>query len=113
MQVIYATGRPGHLDFDLAHDRQSVPASAIIFAICMPQRTIENTDEDLFDAITDQEYFTVKAMIYEAMQREAARQPARLTLELSVGRFLRWLTDFDESKGQALAHKHRIVTPGT
>jgi hypothetical protein len=97
MQVIYAIGRPGHLDFYSDDKREAVPAGAIIFAICTATKTIENTDEDLFDAITDQEYFTMKQMVYEATKCEAielrARRPTtQSTLEISVNRFFRWLT---------------------
>lgn len=97
MQVIYAIGRPGHLDFYTNDNREAVPAGAIIFAICTDTKTIENTDEDLFDAITDQEYFTMKQMVYEATKFEAdkcrTRSPiTQSSLEISVNRFFRWLT---------------------
>jgi hypothetical protein len=97
MQVIYAIGRPGYLDFYTTDKREAVPAEAITFAICTATSTIENTDEDLFDAITDQEYFTIKQMVYEATRRETAecqtRRPTTpATLEISVSRFFRWLT---------------------
>lgn len=98
MEVIYAKGRPGHLDFYSTDKRENVPDGAIIFAVCTAARAIENTDEDLFDSITDQEYFTVQEMIYEATRREAVRcqaerQAAPLILEISVSRFFRWLTN--------------------
>jgi hypothetical protein len=97
MEVIYAQGRPGHLDFYITDEQEAVPAGAIIFAVCTATSTIENTDEDLFEAITDQEYFTIKEMVYEACRREAAQAQAKCattqsTLEISVTRFLRWLT---------------------
>jgi hypothetical protein len=97
MQVIYATGRPGHLNFYTTDKREAVPAEAIVFATCTAMNTIENTDEDLFKAITDQEYFTIKRMVFEARSLEAAEcQTKRLanqsTLEISVSRFFSWLT---------------------
>ena len=73
MEFIYAVGRPGHLDFYIAANRADVPADAIIFAVCHAASLTENTDEDLFNAITDQEYFTVQGIIGEARIREAAR----------------------------------------
>ena len=72
MELIYAVGRPGHLDFYIATRRADVPADAIIFAVCNAASLMENTDEDLFNAITDQEYFTVQEIIGEARMREAA-----------------------------------------
>lgn len=97
MEVIYAEGRPGHLEFYTTETRESVPAGAIIFAICTRTHTVENMDEDLFEAITDQEYFTIKEMVYDAARREAAQGEVRRlttqsTLEISVTRFFRWLT---------------------
>jgi hypothetical protein len=97
MQVIYALGRPGHLDFYTTDKREALPAEAVIFATCTATSTVENTDEDLFQAITDQEYFTIKRMVFEARRREAAmcqtRRPAtQSTLEISVSRFFSWLT---------------------
>jgi len=107
MEVIYAQGRPGHLEFYTTDTRESVPAGAIVFAVCTDTRTVENMDEDLFEAISDQEYFIVKEMVYEAARREAAQgQVRRLTtestLEISVTRFLRWLTT-SSAAGEAQA----------
>jgi hypothetical protein len=111
MQVIYAVGKPGHLDFYVTDRREAVPAGAITFAICTATNTIENVDEDVFDAITDQEYFTIKAMIYEAMRSEAAkcrtRHPAaQSTLEISVSRFLRWLSNSPDGGRSSSLSKH-------
>jgi hypothetical protein len=98
MEVIYAKGRPGQLDFYITERRENVPDDAVIFAVCTETHVIENTDEDLFDAITDQEYFTAQEMIYEATRREALRcqaerQAAPFLLEISVSHFFRWLTN--------------------
>jgi hypothetical protein len=92
MRVIYATGQPRYLDFAIADKRAEVPAGAIVFAICTAERTIENLDEDLFAAISDEEYYTFRGLVYESEQLEKQPRPAkRPTIELSVDRFFRWL----------------------
>lgn len=68
MQVIYATGEPRYLDFAVTNNRSTVPADAILLAICTPERTMENLDEDLFNAITDEEYYAFRALVNEAEQ---------------------------------------------
>jgi hypothetical protein len=68
MQVIYATGAPRYLDFAVTNNRAAVPSDAILLAICTPERTMENLDEDLFNAITDEEYYTFRALVNAAEQ---------------------------------------------
>ena len=92
MRVIYATGQPRHLDFAITDNRADVPASVIVFAICTAERTIENLDEDLFGAISDEEYYTFRGLVHEVERLEKQPRPAkRPTIELSVDRFFRWL----------------------
>jgi len=69
MQVIYATGRPRDLDFAVTENRSAVPQGAILFAVCTPERTLENLDEELFSSITDEEYYTFRALVSEAEQQ--------------------------------------------
>ena len=79
MQVIYATGRPRDLNFALVNGREAVPAGATDFATCDGDRLVSQLDEDLFAAITDEEYFTYMALVREAAELEKKRlreQPA-------------------------------------
>ncbi len=71
MKIVYAMCSPRQLDFYLTDKREAVPPGATVFAICTNDRTIENQDEDLFAAITDEEYFTLRAMVNEAERLEA------------------------------------------
>jgi hypothetical protein len=73
MKIVYAMCSPRQLDFYLTDKREAVPTGATVFAICTGERTIENQDEDLFAAITDEEYFTLRAMVNEAEKLEAKR----------------------------------------
>jgi len=66
MRVIYATGQHRHLDFAIADKRADVPAGAVVFALCTAERTIENLDEDLFGAISDEEYYTFRGLVNES-----------------------------------------------
>ena len=68
MQVIYATGEPRYLDFAVTDNRSLVPSGAILLAICTAEKTMENLDEDLFNALTDEEYYTFRALVLEAEQ---------------------------------------------
>ena len=68
MQVIYATGEPRYLDFAVTDNRSSVPLGAILLAICTAEKTMENLDEDLFNSITDEEYYTFRALVTQAEQ---------------------------------------------
>jgi hypothetical protein len=88
LQIVYATSTPRFLEFHMADKREAVPAGSTIFAICTSERTIENQDEDLFNAITDEEYYELKAMIDEAERIETERKP--LT-ESPLRKFFGWL----------------------
>lgn len=74
MKIVYAMCSPRQLDFYLTDRREAVPAGATVFAICVGERTIENQDEDLFAAISDEEYFTLRAMVTKAEQQEGKRR---------------------------------------
>jgi hypothetical protein len=71
LRIVYATaGSPRCLEFYVTDDRQSVPKGATIFTICTRERTIENQDEDLFEAITDADYYTARRLVSEAERLE-------------------------------------------
>ncbi|HEX8492306.1 MAG TPA: hypothetical protein VF658_05655 [Pyrinomonadaceae bacterium] len=92
MKIVYAMCSPRQLDFYLTDKREAVPTGATVFAICTSERTIENQDEDLFAAITDEEYFTLRAMVNEAQRLEAKRHDmAATTFVQIVGKFFRRL----------------------
>lgn len=76
MKIVYAMCNPRQLDFYLTDRREAVPQGATVFAICTNDRTIENQDEDLFAAITDEEYFTLRRMVNEAERLEAKSHSA-------------------------------------
>ncbi|MBD0326247.1 MAG: hypothetical protein ICV68_07445 [Pyrinomonadaceae bacterium] len=76
MKIVYAMCSPRQLDFYLTDRREAVPPGATVFAICTNDRTIENQDEDLFAAITDEEYFTLRRMVNEAERLEAESRSA-------------------------------------
>ena len=63
MQVIYATGEPGYLDFAIAEQRRAIPAGAKVFAICNGDRVVSEVDERLFAANSDVEYYDYMAVV--------------------------------------------------
>jgi hypothetical protein len=90
MKIVYAMCSPRQLDFYLTERREAVPTGATVFAICTSERTIENQDEDLFAAISDEEYFALRAMVRQAEQQEATRQRAAAPrLGQSIRKFFR------------------------
>lgn len=92
MKIVYAMCSPRQLDFYLTDKREAVPTGATVFAICTGERTIENQDEDLFAAITDEEYFTLRAMVNEAEKLEAQSQHAAAHgVGQTLGKFFRRL----------------------
>jgi hypothetical protein len=99
LQIVYATSAPRFLEFNLTNKREAVPAGATVFAICTSDRTIENQDEELFNAITDEEYYQLRAMINEAERIETERKPSPQSL---LRKFFGWLTDLLFSKRTAV-----------
>jgi len=93
MQVIYAIGQPRLLEFTVTDRPQTVPAGAIVFAICDGNRRESLTpqlDEDLFAVITDEEYYTYMALLRDAVEGEKKRlrdRPATI-----MRRFFNWLS---------------------
>jgi hypothetical protein len=89
MKIVYAMCSPRQLDFYLTERREAVPTGATVFAICTTERTIQNQDEDLFAAISDEEYFALRAMVRQAEQQEAKRQRAAPRSGQSIRKFFR------------------------
>jgi Calx-beta domain/Domain of unknown function (DUF4214) len=77
MHIVYATNSPRFLEFSLAEKRESIPEAATVLAICDGDCTVENQDEVFFNAITDEEYFTLRQTITQAEQLERAREQSR------------------------------------
>jgi hypothetical protein len=71
----------------------------------MNNRTIENQDEDLFNAITDEEYYELKAMINKAERMETERQPPAQNLFRKI---FGWLPDLLFSKRTAVKSRSSI-----
>ena len=90
MRFIYAMGQPGRLDFAVTDQRSSVPPHAILLAICTPERTLKNLDEDFFDAMTNEEYYNLSALVNE-VEELVGQHLSRIMAKPQVGRFFRWL----------------------
>jgi hypothetical protein len=91
LRIVYATNGPRKFEFHLTDNRRSVPKGATIFAICTKDQTIENQDEDLFESITDQEYYTVRRMVADAEQVEKEGVPIGKNGNF-IRRFSTWLS---------------------
>jgi hypothetical protein len=91
LRIVYAIGGPRKFEFQLTDNRRSVPKGATVFAICTKEQTIENQDEDLFESITDQEYYTVRRMVAEAERLEKEVTPIGKNGNF-IRRFSTWLS---------------------
>lgn len=74
MRLVYATGRPRFMEFDIASTPDRVPAGARVFAACTAERADEHLDEQTFGAMSDEEFFTFKLLVHRARQLEAERR---------------------------------------
>lgn len=91
MQVVYATGQPGMLEFAITEQRRAVPAGATVFAICDGDRLETKVDERLFASISDEEYYNYMALLRDAVKREKRRLRDR-SAATKVRRFVNWLS---------------------
>lgn len=76
MRLVYATGQPRFMEFNIASTPDRVPAGARVFAACTADRAEEHLDEQTFGAMSDEEFFTFKQLVYRARQLESQRQRA-------------------------------------
>ena len=90
VQVIYATGQPGHREFAVAEQRRAVPAGVIVFAICDGDCVEPQVDERFFASISEEEYDHYMALLRDAVEREKLRlrDPNAAT---KVRRFFNWI----------------------
>jgi hypothetical protein len=70
MKIVYATGQPRCFEFGTASNRRLVPEDATVFAVIDGERTESRLDEHIFNAMTDEEYYELQGLIYEARQSE-------------------------------------------
>ncbi|HWT01939.1 MAG TPA: hypothetical protein VN256_16950 [Pyrinomonadaceae bacterium] len=112
MRIVYATCSPRHLEFFLTDRRESVPAGATVFAICTGDRTLENQDEDLFAAITDDEYQTLRRMVCEAERLEQENRRAPGETRVSFNQFFGWMLGvLARSRARAAKTPARRIQP--
>jgi hypothetical protein len=82
MQLVYATGTPGHFNFDIAQTPARVPKGARVFATCSGKSVAEKLDEQTFHAMTDAEYCELLVQIRQARQLEQRQAKARFLKRL-------------------------------
>lgn len=73
MRLVYATGRPRNFEFDVATGPLRLPAGARVLAVCDGAATQTRLDEQTFGAMTDEEYYTLQALISSTQTAESAR----------------------------------------
>ncbi|HEX3229435.1 MAG TPA: hypothetical protein VHQ95_10740, partial [Pyrinomonadaceae bacterium] len=77
MQLVYATGEPGHFTFNVAPTPDQVPKGAHVFATCFDKSVSETLDEHTFHAMTDGEYCELLVLIRQAREREQRQAKER------------------------------------
>ena len=73
MQLVYATGYRDR-EFEIAEGRKAVPAGARVYATCTKESTVEEIGEVTFQGMSEQEYYSLKAMVREARERATAEK---------------------------------------
>ena len=82
MQLVYATGTPGHFNFDIAQTPARVPKGARVFATCSGKSVAEKLDEQTFHAMSDAEYCELLVQIRQAREREQRQAKERFLKRL-------------------------------
>ena len=75
MQFVYATGQPRNMEFAITSRQDRVPTGATIYATLCGSKAVENLDEHTFNAMSDEEFYTYRALIQEA-RRQCESAPA-------------------------------------
>jgi hypothetical protein len=70
MILVYATGKPGFLEFATASNESLLPSGATILAVADGERTTELLDEYTFTRMTDEEYYELQEMLNRVRQFE-------------------------------------------
>ena len=73
MQLVYATGYRER-EFEIAESRTEVPAGARVYATCTQESTVEDVGEITFQGMSEDEYYSLKAMVREARERARAEK---------------------------------------
>lgn len=69
MQFVYATGQPRNMEFAIASRQDRVPTGATIYATLYGSKAVENLDEHTFNAMSDEEFYTYRALIQDARRQ--------------------------------------------
>jgi len=93
LHLVIGTGQPRNLKFAIVSGRETLPVGAQVYATFTGEYAFQQLDEHTFDAMTDEEYFTFRALAQDARGREArSRQAEAATHARSlVGKVREWL----------------------
>jgi len=70
MQVIYTNRKSCNRLFTITNARDTVPADAVVCAICHGKRSIRNLDDAVLGSLTNDEFMRLARMIKTAIERE-------------------------------------------
>ena len=103
MHLVIGTGQARSLDFTIVSGRDTIPAGARVYAIFSGDYASDQLDEYLFDTMTDEEYYTFRALAQDARALEALGRQAQTAApaESLVGRLRRWLLGGQPAAGSA------------
>lgn len=76
MRFVYATGRPRSFEFAVATGPLRLPQGARVLAVCDGAATDTRLDEQTFGQMSDEEYYTLQALISSTQRDESARPAA-------------------------------------
>lgn len=72
MQFVYATGQPRNMEFAITSRQDRVPSGATIYATLCGSKAVENLDEQTFNAMSDEEFYTYRSLVQNARQGMSA-----------------------------------------
>jgi hypothetical protein len=93
VHLVIGTGQARNLDFTIVSGRDTIPAGARVYAIFSGDYVSDQLDEYLFDTMTDEEYYTFRALAQDARALEAQSRQAQAAApaESLAGKLRRWL----------------------
>lgn len=73
MQFVYATGQPRNMEFAVTSRQDRVPSGATVYATLCGSKAVENLDEQTFNAMSDEEFYTFRSLVQNARQQGESR----------------------------------------
>ena len=91
MQFVYATGQPRNMEFAITSRQDRVPSGATIYATLCGSKAVENLDEQTFNAMSDEEFYTYKALVQDAQRQSESAGAHAPAAQTGLNKIFGWL----------------------